>query len=339
MVSHSPFARKYCNPRAKSYAITKTCINKAFFSFSTVASSRRIDVARNAAPPIPPPPSLPGRRPHAIMAPMSPLPFVEELGRFGFALLGVLFPSLLASILARIAWREYRRTGSSRPGNGRRPLGYALAALAAAGIGLFSLSALVHQTVARIYRSQADFAMSEGRADAARSLYLDSLDWSENLEVRDQLARSLMANREVREAHAVIYDTIRRRNGKATPMENYLLGSYAFFAGNPASAVAWLEPVADHLELGWDARLLLASLYLDQNRFRDARTLFQPFLGIAATRPDHAYALARLALEDGNASEAQALLERFPENTLPEFWRGRFSALRQQLSQLPGTSR
>jgi len=252
---------------------------------------------------------------------MSPFPFVEELGRFGFALLGVLFPCLLASILARIAWR-----GS----HGRRRLGFAVASLIATAIGLYAFSSLIHQTVAAIYRSQAHAAMAEDNVAAARSLYLDSLDWSENLDVRDQLARALMANGEILEANAVLYDAIRRRNGKATPLETYLLGSYAFFSGNPASAAALLEPIAGHLEFGWDVRLLLATLYLDQDRFHDARRLFEPFRGVPVTRPDHAYALARLALHDQKPSEAAPLLNLFPDGSIAPFWNQRLNSLRSQ---------
>ena len=255
---------------------------------------------------------------------MSPFPLVEEFGWFGFALLGVLFPALLASILARIAWRR----------NGRRRLGFAAAALAAAGLALTAFNTLVHRTVATIYRSQADLALAEENFTGARNLYLDSLAWVDDVDVRDLLARSLMGCGEYRLAHAVLFDAIRRRDGRPTAQEGYLLGLHAFFAGRDDTAVARLEPIVDHLEYGWDARLLLAVLYVDQGRFEAARQLLKPFQSVAPTRLDHLYSLAGLASHDRNASEARSLLGRLPTGALPEFWKQRFDRLKTGLEGL-----
>ena len=249
---------------------------------------------------------------------MSPFPLVEEFGWFGFALLGVLFPALLASILARIAWRR----------NGRRRLFFAVAAIVTAGIAVAAFNTLVHRTVAAIYRSQADTALAEENFTGARNLYLDSLAWVDDVDVRDLLARSLMGCGEYRLAHAVLFDAIRRRDGRPTAQEGYLLGLHAFFVGNAGVAVARLEPIVDHLEYGWDARLLLAVLYLDQDRFDAARQLLMPFQSVAPTRLDHLYSLARLASHDRNASEVRSLLGRLPDGPLPDFWKQRFDRLK-----------
>lgn len=257
---------------------------------------------------------------------MSPLPWIPEAARFGFALIGVLVPCLLASILARIAWRK----------NGARRLAYALGAALTAAAGLAAFWALVHDTVARIYRSQADLAYREGNLASAQALYVESLLWQDDLATRDRLARALLANGNLPEVQAMLAD-IRRRRAPAppSPLETYLWGVLDFFAERPASAVHRLEPVVDHGELGWNARLLLSILYFEQGRPAAAMPYMAAFRSIPATRPDHTYLLALLAEHERRSDEAKALVASFPPGTLSPFWERRMAPWRPPTATAP----
>jgi hypothetical protein len=61
----------------------------------------------------------------------------------------------------------------------------------------------------------------------------------------------------------------------------------------------------------------------------------KPFLHVEIKDVDQAYVMASLKLAENKQDEAQSVLNRFPQQELPDFWKGRFAKLR---AKLPGIS-
>ncbi len=86
----------------------------------------------------------------------------------------------------------------------------------------------------------------------------------------------------------------------------------------PANAIEGLQRFVQQQPGAREARLMLARLLISERRYDDARTQYTRLLDDAPTAPDALYPAAMLALQQGDAKQGRALLERLLATDYPD---------------------
>jgi hypothetical protein len=120
------------------------------------------------------------------------------------------------------------------------------------------------------------------------------------------------------------------RRGQSA-FEQFYEGGHYFFNDQPDKAAPLLEEASADPSFRYKATKLLAIIQLDRHQAAEAVRLMNPFLQLKPEECDQAYIVASLDLLDGKKASVKALLNQFPSENLPAFWRPRFEKLRAEI--------
>jgi hypothetical protein len=131
------------------------------------------------------------------------------------------------------------------------------------------------------------------------------------------------------------------RGGANSGFENFYRGYYYLKHGDWAQAGVFLSNAcADGGEQfrSRSARLL-AAMAIENGKPDVAAAFMKHFSSGRITEWDHAFVAAALKLEEGNASDASAILKDFRCEKVPVFWQSRFENLRRVAQGFPPAER
>jgi len=183
------------------------------------------------------------------------------------------------------------------------------------------------------YASFAEEARNNGNFPVARNLFLESLGWWENEDVRDSLGSCLVEAGEFEEAEKVFLEAIQHRGGQGNGLEHYFLGYLHFIKGNSASATEELEKIHEKNKFCNLARVLLAIQACDNGDYAKAKSLIKPLEKIVVSQIGHLYVLIFIAFSEGRNQEAINMLKKIDPTTLLEPWKTRFQRLPQKFPE------
>jgi hypothetical protein len=224
-----------------------------------------------------------------------------------------------------VAIRLWRRVSQISGSNRSQTL--ALAVVASAVGAMLGYASLSH-SLARMYRNYGMRAFNRGNVPAALSLFRSAQNCWKTADAAGAEGVCLLLLDQPGEGWRRIEWAGARRNGSYSPFEIYYSGVYHLYHGQPEKAVPMLRLSAAYPEYTWRANKLMAVAFLDQGRNDEAARLMEPFSDLEVKDCDQAYIFASLKLAQKKPSEALALLDRFPNEQLNDFWRARFERLR-----------
>jgi hypothetical protein len=228
--------------------------------------------------------------------------------------------------------RLWRRWPKLEGGNRRTTLGLAaLMSLATCAIGYASIS----HSLSLLYSNYGTRAFRAGNMGSALLLYQKSAGYWKNADALGGEGVCLMLLGHPEQGTHLLETAKTLRKGKSTAFEDHYEGLFYFLNEQPDKAFPLLKASSCDLSYHWDALKLLAVMLIDRGQVSDAQDLMKPFLGAEIKEVDQAYIMASLKLAENKQDEAQSVLNRFPAEQLPDFWKTRFSKLR---AKAQGTS-
>ena len=234
------------------------------------------------------------------------------------------FSLLVFAVLAFRLWRRLPRLDG-----GRRRTGLCLAGLvtlATGAIGYFSLS----HSLSLIYSHYGMRAFRAGNVASALVLFQKSSGYWRAADARGEVGACLLLMGDPREGLPLLKEAKAMRHGRSTSFEQFYQGVFWFFQEQPDKAAPLLEAATDDLLYRWDATKLLAAIHIERNDPTAAARFMDPYLGVDVKESDQAYVMASIEVWRGRKAESRALLEKFPQKDLSEFWKPRFERLRIQ---------
>jgi hypothetical protein len=234
--------------------------------------------------------------------------------------------SLLA--VAVVAIRLWRRISQVSGANRQQTLVLAVVATAGAVcIGYFSIC----HSLGRMYRSYAFRAFYRGNLEGARVLFSTSRGYWKSADACGGEGICLLLEDKPVEAMRCLNLASALRKGYSSGFEAHYRGVYYFFHGESEKALPCLQAASNFPEYRWPAEKLAAIILLDQGKAMEAAGRMEPFAGMEVKECDYAYILASLKLLQNKPVEARALLEKFPDSDLTDFWKPRFAKLRTKV--------
>jgi hypothetical protein len=240
---------------------------------------------------------------------------------------GKYFFLLLLAVLAIRLWR--RGTKSSGSNRFKNMLVAVVVTVAAAATGYFSMC----QSLGKLYSYYGLSAFRANRLPQASMLFEQSSKYWNSAGALGQRGVCLLLAGDPDQGLQLITQANALRHGQGAPFEEFYEGLYFFTQGRQSNAVPLLEAAAIDETYHWNVVKLLAVMELDENNPAEAARLMQPFMQAEVTEIDQAYIIAALKLADGKKAEAQAVLNKFPPQTLSPMWRPKFEKLQAAINR------
>ena len=235
---------------------------------------------------------------------------------------------LAVSVLAIRLWRRLPRLSGS---NRQQTIGLALAAsFVASAIGYVS----IRHSLGRMYYAYGLRGFSRGNIPGACGLFHTSQVYWQSADACGAEGACLLLMDQPKEGLPRLERAKSMRHGYTSGFEAHFSGLYYFFHNQPQEAVPLLKASAGYPEFRWNSDKLLAVIFLDNGQQSTAAELMQPFAELEVKECDHAYIQASFKLLENKPGEARALLDKFPESQLDDFWKPRFEKLRARTQSL-----
>ncbi len=231
---------------------------------------------------------------------------------------------LIISVLAIRLWRRFPKI--SGPNRRKTLLLACFFSLIACSIGYCS----VLQSLGLLYSYYGTRAFESGNFGSASSLFQTSSGcWQTADALGKQGVCLLLSGRP--EAGIQLLDEAKAMRRSQSSFEQYYEGAHYFFHDQPDQAMPLLEEASASPAYLYGATKLLAIIQLERNQAAEAARLMSPFPQAKPEGCDQAYIVASLDLREGKKTAAKALLDQFPSEKLPTFWRIRFEKLRAEI--------
>lgn len=235
---------------------------------------------------------------------------------------------LAVSVLAIRLWRRLPQLSGS---NRQQTIGFAVvASLVAAGIGYVS----IRHSLGRMYYAYGLRGFWRGNIPGACALFHTSQVYWQSADASGAEGASLLLMDHPKEGFARLEHAKVMRQGSTSGFEEHFTGIYYFFHNQPEQAFSFLRASAGYAEFRWNSDKLLAVILLERGQQSTAAELMQPFAELEVKECDHAYIQASFKVLENKPGEARALLDKFPESQLDDFWRPRFAKLRVRTQSL-----
>jgi len=231
---------------------------------------------------------------------------------------------LILSVLAIRLWRRLPKI--SGPNRRKNLLAACFFTLVACGIGYFSIC----HSLGLLYSYYGMQAFKSGNYASAFSLFQTSSDHWQTADALGKQGVCLLMSGRPEEGMKLLDAAKAMRRGRSS-FEQLYEGAYYFFHDQPDQATPLLEEASADPSHRYDAIKLLAIIQLDRHQAVEAARLMGPFLPVKPEGYEQAYIVASLNLQDGKKAEAKAILNQFPSDSLPAFWRPRFEKLRAEM--------
>jgi hypothetical protein len=228
---------------------------------------------------------------------------------------------LIISVLAIRLWRRLPKI--SGPNRRKNFLTACFFSMVACGISYFS----VCHSLGLLYSHYGTRAFDSGNFVSAFSLFQTSSGCWKTADALGKQGVCLLLSGQPEEGIKLL-DKAKAMRRSQSSFEQLYEGAHYFFHGQPDKATPLLEEASANPPYRYNATKLLAIIQLDRNQAAEAARLMNPFLQVKPEECDQAYIVASLDLLDGKKSAVKALLNRFPSENLPAFWRPRFEKLR-----------
>ena len=236
---------------------------------------------------------------------------------------------LALSVLAIRLWRRVPRVSGT---NRKQTLGLAMAiSMAAVATGYLSIC----HSLGRMNYAYGMRAFHRGNVGSAFSLFQGARGYWKSADSIGAEGVCLLLLNQPGAGFQRLERAKTMRHGANSWFELYYTGIYLFFNGKPDDAAPLLQASSANVEYQWDADKLLAVILLEQGKGAEAARLMEPFATVEVRECDHAYVLASLKLIENKPLEARALLDKFPPESLDEFWKPRFEKLRARAQTTP----
>jgi tetratricopeptide (TPR) repeat protein len=239
---------------------------------------------------------------------------------------GKYFALLLFAVLSIRLWRRWAKTSAADKSSSL--LLATAVTLIAAAIGYFSMC----QSLGRLYSYYGMEAFRAGRLPQALSLFESSAKFWNGPDALGRKGVCLLMSEDSGQGLPLIEEAKARRKGTGTSFENFYEGLYYFNQGQRTNGVPLLEAASADQTYHWSVVKLFAVMELDGNHPDDAATLMKPFMAAEITEDDQAYIIASLKLADGEKTEAQAILNKFPQGDPSPMWKSRFEKLQARIN-------
>ena len=233
---------------------------------------------------------------------------------------------LIICVLAIRFWRRLPKI--SGPNRHKNLLAACFFSLLACGIGYFSTC----HSLGLLYSYYGTRAFDSGNFGSAFSLFQTSSDHWKTADALGKQGVCLLLSGRPEEGLKLLDEAKVLRRGQSS-FEQFYEGTHFFFHDRPDEATPLLEEASADPPYRYNATKLLAIIQLDRNQAAAAAQLMNPFLGVKPEGYDQAYIVAALDLRDGKKEAVKALLNQFPSNKLPAFWRPRFDKLRAEIQE------
>jgi tetratricopeptide (TPR) repeat protein len=238
---------------------------------------------------------------------------------------GKYFALLLFSVLAIRLWRRWARSPAAN--KFKELLLAGAVSLVAGAVGYFSMC----QSLGKLYSYYGMSAFRANRLPQAFTLFETSSKYWESADALGQKGVCLLLSGNPDRGLQLIEEAKILRKGRSAPFEEFYAGLYFFTRGQRSNSVPRLEAASADETYHWSVVKLFAVMDLDENRAADAAELMKPFRQAEVTESDQAYIIASLKLAEGKKAEAQAILNKFPPETLPPMWKSRFEKLQAEI--------
>ena len=231
---------------------------------------------------------------------------------------------LIISVLAIRLWRRFPKI--SGPNRRKNFLAACFVSLIACGTGYFSFC----HSMGLLYSYYGTRAFESGNFVPAFSLFQTSLGCWKTADALGKQGVCLLLSGRPEEGMKLL-DEAKAMRGYRSLFEQFYEGGHYFFNDQPDKAAPLLEEASADPSFRYKAIKLLAIIKLDGNQPAEAMRLMNPFLQLKPEECDQACIVASLDLLDGKKAAAKALLNQFPSENLPAFWKPRFDKLRAEI--------
>ncbi len=229
---------------------------------------------------------------------------------------------LLLAVLAIRLWRRWPKLAGA---NRQKTLRLAvLMTLTAGATGYLCVS----HSLSLLYSTYGMRAFRAGNLGSALLLCHKSEEyWKTADAVGEQGVCLLLLGRATQGAR-LLDEAKAMRQGQNSAFEQHFEGVFYFLNEEPDKAFPLLKASSGELTYRWDALKILAVMLIERGQISDAADLMKPFLQVEVKDIDQAYVMASLKLSENKQDEAVSVLNRFPTQQLPDFWKARFDKLR-----------